>query len=65
MSMSILFHGDVGGTRDAYGHGLGMESLSGSPSSSSIWRRSLYGHLGGRAGDEGDARRVGTPSEER
>ena len=28
MSLSILFHGGVGGTRDTYGPYLGMESLS-------------------------------------
>ena len=33
MSLPILFHGDVGGTKDAYGPDLGMESLSWSPSS--------------------------------
>ncbi len=53
MSLPILFHGDVGGTIDAYGLALGMESLSGSPSSSIIWRRSLCGRLGRRAGDDG------------
>ena len=53
MSLPILFHGDVGGTNDAYGPVLGIESLSGSPSSSIIWRRSLCGRLGGRAGDDG------------
>ena len=40
MSRPIWFHGDVGGTRDVYGSCLGMESLSGSPSSNMIWRRS-------------------------
>jgi hypothetical protein len=53
MSLPSLFHGDVGGTRYAYGPALGMESLSGSPSSSMIWRRSLCGRLGRRAGDGG------------
>ena len=48
-----MFHGYVGGTRDAYGHDLGMEFLYGSPSSSIIWRRSLCGRLGGRAGNDG------------
>ena len=38
---------------DAYGPYLGRESLSGSPSSNIIWRRSLCGHLSGRAGDDG------------
>ncbi len=40
MSRPIWFHGDVGGTKDVYGSCLGMESLSGSPSSNMIWRRS-------------------------
>ena len=55
MSLHMRFHGDVGATRDAYGHDLGMESLFGSPSSSMIWRRSLCGCFVGRAGDEGGA----------
>ena len=40
MSLPKRFHGDVGGTRDVYGSCLEMESLSGSPSSNMIWRRS-------------------------
>ena len=41
MSLPMLFHGDVcvcvgGGGRDAYGPDLGMESVSGSPSSNMI-----------------------------
>jgi hypothetical protein len=36
MSLPKRFHGDVGGTRDVYGSGLGMESRFGSPSSSMI-----------------------------
>ncbi len=65
MYLLTLFHGDVGGTMDAYGLDLGMESLSGSPSSSIIWRRSLCGRLGGRVGMMGDARRGGSPAEGR
>jgi len=53
MSLLSLFHGDVGGTIYAYGHVLGMESLSVPPSSCIIWRRSLCGRLGRRAGDDG------------
>ena len=53
MSLPSLFHGDVGGTIDAYGPALGMESLFGSPSSSIIRRRLLCGRLGRRAGDDG------------
>ncbi len=33
MPPSMRFHGDIGGNKDAYGTDLGMESLSGSPSS--------------------------------
>ncbi len=53
MSLPILFHEDVGGPKDTYGPDLGMESLSGSPSSIIIWRRSLCGRLSGRVGDDG------------
>ncbi len=53
MSQPMRFHGNVEGTGDAYGPDLGMESLSRSPSSSMIWKRSLCGRLVGRAGDEG------------
>jgi len=52
MSLPIMFHRNVGGTRDAYGLDLGMESLSRSPSSIIIWRRSLCGRLGRRGGDD-------------
>ncbi len=53
MYLPIMFHGDVGETRDTYGPDLGMETLSRSPSSRIIWRRSLCGRLGGRAEDDG------------
>ena len=53
MSMPKRFHGDGGETRDAYGHDLGMESLSGFPSYSMIWRRSLCERLVRWVGDEG------------
>jgi hypothetical protein len=33
------FHGEVGGTKKVHGPGLGIESLSGSPSTVIIWRR--------------------------
>ena len=52
-SLTRRFHGDVGETIVAYGHGMGMESLSRSPSSSIIWRRSLCVRLVGRAGEDG------------
>ena len=53
MSVPRLFHGDVGGTREAYGPSLGRESLSGSPSSVRIWSRSVCARRCGRAGEEG------------
>ncbi len=53
MSLPSRFHGDVGGTKDAYGPDLGRESLSGSPFSSMIWRRLLCVRLARRAGDDG------------
>ncbi len=53
VSLPRLFHGDVGGTMDAYGPDLGRESLSGSPSSSMILRRSLCPRLVVRAGEDG------------
>ncbi len=36
MSLPSRFHGDVEGTKDAYGHDLGRESLSRSPTSDMI-----------------------------
>ncbi len=51
--MPCVFHGEVGGTKEMYGSGLGIESLSGSPSIVTIWRRSLCGRRGWRAGDAG------------
>jgi hypothetical protein len=56
MCLPMLFQGEEGGTREAYGADLGRESLSGSPSSKTIWRRSECGLLVGRAGDDGGAR---------
>ena len=53
MSRPSLFHGDEGGTRDAYKADLGRESLSGSPSSLIICRRSDFGRRDGRAGEVG------------
>ena len=52
---SVEFHGEKGGTREAYGPCLGRESLSGSPSSSTMCRRSECGRRVGRAGDDGRA----------
>ena len=56
-----VFHGEKGGTREAYVPVLDSESLSGSPSSSTMWRRSECGRLMGRAGDDGEARVGCTP----
>ncbi len=56
-----VFHGEKGGTREAQGPALDSESMSGSPSSSTIWRRSVCGRLVGRAGDDGGARVGCTP----
>jgi len=53
MSLPSRLHGDVGVTMDVYGHYLGREPLSGSLSSSMIWRRSLCARLVGRAGEDG------------
>ncbi len=55
MSLPNRFHGDVGGANDVYGPNLGREPLyvSGSPSSSMIWRRSLCPRLFGRVGKDG------------
>ena len=50
--MPKRLHGDAGGTGDAFGPDLSMESLFGSPSSIMIWGRSLCGRLIGRVGDE-------------
>ena len=53
ISLLVEFHGENGGTREAYGPCLGKESLSGSPSSITMWRRSVCGRRGRRAGDVG------------
>ncbi len=50
-----VFQGEKGGTREPFGPVLDSESLSRSPTSSTIWRRSVYGRLVGRAGDDGEA----------
>ncbi len=53
MSLPKRFHGDVGGTWDVNGSCLGMESLSGSPSSNIICRETSCGRRLGRGGEEG------------
>ena len=59
MSLPSRFHGNVGGTRNAYDPDMGMESLFGSPSSNMICRRSLFVRLDGRAGEDGGGRQSG------
>ena len=55
IALPVGFHGESGGTREAYGPCMGKESLSGSPSSSTMCRRSVCGRRGQRAGDVGRA----------
>jgi hypothetical protein len=55
IALPVGFHGESGGTREAYGPCLGRESLSGSPSSITICNRSVCGRRGRRAGDVGGA----------
>ena len=55
ISLLVVFHGEKGGTREAYGPVLGKESLSGSPSSSTMCKSSECGRRGRRAGDVGRA----------
>ncbi len=61
MHLPCVFHGEMGGTKELYGPSRGIESLSGSPSTVTIWRRSLCGRRGWRAGDVGGVRSLGTP----
>ncbi len=58
MFLPMLFHGEEGGTREAYGPVLGMESLSESTSSFIMRRRSDCARRAGRAREEGGACRV-------
>ena len=57
MSVPNVFHADVVDTSETYGPSWGMESLSGSPSSVMIWRRSVCARRGGLAGEVGGGRR--------
>ncbi len=61
MSLPRRFHGDMVGTRDAYGPNLSRDALSGSPSSSMIWMRSLCASLFGRAGEDGGCPPIRAP----
>jgi len=56
MGLPMVFQGEEGGTSVAYGPCLGRESLSGSPSTKMIWRRSDCARLLGHGGDDGGAR---------
>ncbi len=40
MFLPMVVQGEEGGTREAYGPVLGKDSLSGSPASKTMWRRS-------------------------
>ena len=52
--MSVPY-GEVGGTKEVYGLGLGIESLSGSPFTVTMWRSSLLcGRHGCRVRDAGE-----------
>ncbi len=53
--LPMVFQGAEGGSEEAYGPGLGKESLPGSPSSITMWRRLEGARLVGRAGDDGMA----------
>jgi hypothetical protein len=64
MSLPNLFHGDVGGTSEAYGPDLGKESLARSPSSGMMRKRSLLARLAGRADEDGGPYRFGNLSED-
>jgi hypothetical protein len=55
MHLPCVIHGEVGGTKEVYDPGLGIESLSGSPSTVTIWKRLLCGCHGCWAGDAGGA----------
>ena len=43
IALPVGFHGESGGTREAYGPCMGNESLSGSPSSNTMCRSSVCG----------------------
>jgi len=53
MYLPWVFHGKVCDTKEVYCLGLGIESLSESPTTVTMWRRSLCNHRGWRAGDAG------------
>jgi hypothetical protein len=54
MVLPKVFHGDVIGTMEGYGPRLGMESLSGSPSSVTICKRLMRTRRVSRATEKGD-----------
>jgi hypothetical protein len=53
MFLPRVFHGEVGSTREVYGFGLGVDSLSVSLSTVIIWRKLLCGRRGFLAGEVG------------
>ena len=61
MCLQMLFQGDEGGNMEAYGPGLGRESLSGSPSSKTMCWSSECARLVGRDGDDWGGRFGGVP----
>ncbi len=63
MHFPCVFHGEVGGIKEVYGTGLGIESLSRSPSTVKILRGSLCGRRGWQAEDAGGVWARYTPLE--
>ncbi len=61
MLLPVVFQGDVDGTKKGYVSRLGMESLSGYPSSVTTWRRSLRVRWVGRAGEDWGERPLVSP----
>jgi len=53
MYVPCVLHGKVDGTKEVHGPAIGIEYLSGSPSTVIIWRRSLCCRRGWWAGDAG------------
>ena len=53
MHFLMVFHGEVGGTKKAYGPCRVLDSLSGSLSSVTIWRKPLCARRGNRVGEDG------------
>ena len=58
MHLPMVFHGEVGGTKEVYRPSRGTESLSGSPSLVTIWRKPLCTQQGCRPVEEVGRSRV-------